>query len=267
MRRQTSATNLVDIGVNLSHDSFDPDRAEVLARARAAGVSRLIVTGSSLESSEAAVSLARSDPALFATVGVHPHHADELDAASVPLLAALAGQPGAVAIGECGLDFYRNFSPRERQEAGFRLQLELAIQTGLPVFLHQRDAHERFLAILDECKPGMPPGVAHCFTGGPRELADYLDRGLYIGITGWLCDERRGDALREAVRYLPRDRLLLETDAPYLLPRDLEPKPRTRRNEPMHLPHVLKALARIMDVPAEQLAEASTRNAEALFGL
>jgi TatD DNase family protein len=267
MRRETSATGLIDIGVNLSHDSFDADRAEVLARARAAGVSRLIVTGSSLASSDAALSLARSDPGLFATIGVHPHHADELDDASVPRLAALAGQPGTVAIGECGLDFYRNFSPRERQEAAFRLQLQLANQTGLPVFLHQRDAHERFLALLDECAPGIPPGVAHCFTGGPQELVDYLDRGLYIGITGWLCDERRGDALRQAVRDLPLDRLMLETDAPYLLPRDLEPKPRTRRNEPMYLPHILQALARIMDVPAARLAEASTRNAETLFGL
>jgi len=262
-----TAMNLVDIGVNLAHDSFDADRAEVIARARAAGVARMIVTGSSLASSEAALRLAQQDPAMFATVGVHPHHADEVDAAHLPALAQLAAQPGAVAIGECGLDFYRDFSPRDRQESAFRLQLELAMQTGLPVFLHQRDAHERFLAILDECGPRQPPGVAHCFTGGPRELADYLDRGLYVGITGWICDERRGAALREAARFLPLDRVMIETDAPYLLPRDLEPRPRTRRNEPLHLPHVLQALARLMGVAAAELAEASTRNAEALFRL
>jgi TatD DNase family protein len=259
--------NLVDIGVNLAHDSFDADRAAVIARARAAGVARMIVTGSSLASSEAALRLAQQDPALFATVGVHPHHADEVDAAHLPLLAALAAQPGAVAVGECGLDFYRDFSPRDRQESAFQLQLELAMQTGLPVFLHQRDAQERFLAILDECGPRLPAGVAHCFTGGPRELADYLDRGLHVGITGWICDERRGDALRAAARYLPLDRVMIETDAPYLLPRDLEPKPRTRRNEPLHLPHVLRTLACLMDIPVEALAEASTRNAEALFRL
>jgi TatD DNase family protein len=259
--------NLVDIGVNLAHDSFDADRAEVIARARAAGVARMIITGSSLASSEAALGLAQQDPALFATIGVHPHHADEVDAAHLPMLAALAAQPGAVAVGECGLDFFRDFSPRDRQESAFRLQLELAMQTGLPVFLHQRDAHARFLAILDECGPRLPAGVAHCFTGGPSELADYLDRGLYVGITGWICDERRGDALRAAARYLPLDRVMIETDAPYLLPRDLEPKPRTRRNEPRHLPHVLRTLARLMDVPVDTLAEASTRNAEALFRL
>jgi TatD DNase family protein len=140
---------------------------------------------------------------LFATAGVHPHHAGELDSAQLPSLAALAVRPEAVAVGECGLDFFRDFSPRELQEAAFRLQLGLAVQTGLPVFLHQRDAHERFLAILDECGSKMPRGVAHCFTGGPQELADCLDRGLYIGVTGWICDERRGDALRDAARYLP----------------------------------------------------------------
>ena len=258
---------LVDIGVNLAHDSFDSDRAEVVARARAVGVQRMIITGSSLRSSEAAVRLARQDPGLFATVGVHPHHAEEVDAAHLPALAALAVQPGVVAVGECGLDFCRDFSPRDCQEAAFRLQLELAMHSGLPVFLHQRDAHERFLAILDECGAGRPAGVAHCFTAGPGELVDYLDRGLYVGITGWICDERRGDALREAARFLPLDRVMIETDAPYLLPRDLAPRPRTRRNEPMHLPHVLHTLARLMDVTAERLAEASTRNAEALFGL
>jgi TatD DNase family protein len=258
---------LVDIGVNLAHDSFDADRAEVIARARAVGVQRMIVTGSSLASSAAALALAQQDAGLFATVGVHPHHAADIDASHAPELLGMAGSPGAVAVGECGLDFFRDFSPRDRQQEAFRLQLEIAMQTGLPVFLHQRDAHERFVAILDECGAKRPAGVAHCFTGGPRELSDYLDRGLYIGVTGWICDERRGDALRAAARHLPLDRVLVETDAPYLLPRDLEPRPRGRRNEPMHLPHVVRALAALMGVTPEKLAEASTRNAEALFSL
>jgi TatD DNase family protein len=262
-----TASGLVDIGVNLAHDSFDADRAEVIERAHAAGVARMIVTGSSLQSSRDAVALAQREAGLFATVGVHPHHAAELESVHREQLALLAAQSGVVAIGECGLDFFRDFSPRDRQESAFRLQLELAIDRRLPVFLHQRDAHARFLAILDGCGAARPPGVAHCFTGSRDELADYLDRGLYVGITGWICDERRGDALRAAARYLPLDRVLIETDAPYLLPRDLEPKPRSRRNEPMHLPHVLRALGRAMQVDAGRLAEATTRNAEALFGL
>lgn len=262
-----TSLDLVDIGVNLAHDSFDPDRAAVMERARAVGVRRMIVTGSTLQSSTDALRLAAGDSNLFATVGVHPHHASELDAAQAAALAQLLERPRAVAVGECGLDFFRDFSPRPRQEEAFRVQLELAMQTGLPVFLHQRDAHERFVAILDECGPQRPAGIAHCFTGGPAELRAYLDRGLYIGITGWICDERRGDALRAAARHLPLDRVMVETDAPYLLPRDLEPRPRTRRNEPAHLPHVLRTLARLMDVPPERLAEASTRNAETLFQL
>lgn len=259
--------NLVDIGVNLAHDSFDADRAAVVARARAAGVARMVITGSTLASSAAAVDLARADPAMYATVGVHPHHASELAETDVAPLRALLTAPRAVAVGECGLDFFRDFSPRPAQEAAFRMQLELAMETGLPVFLHQRDAHERFVAILDECGSRRPVGVAHCFTGGPEELRDYLDRGLYVGITGWLCDERRGDALRAAVRYLPLDRVMVETDAPYLLPRDLAPRPPSRRNEPMHLPHVLRTLARLMGQDVAHLAEHTTRNAEALFSL
>ena len=259
--------NLVDIGVNLAHDSFDADRASVMERAHAAGVQRMIVTGSTLESSAAAVRLAASSAGLYATVGVHPHHATDLAEADLPRLRELLAQPGAVAVGECGLDFFRDFSPRDSQEAAFRLQLELAMETGLPVFLHQRDAHQRFVAVLDECGARMPPGVAHCFTGGPEEMRAYLERGLYIGVTGWICDERRGDALRAAARFLPLDRVMIETDAPYLLPRDLEPKPRTRRNEPMHLPHVLHALAGLMGIDAERLAAATTANAERLFAL
>lgn len=262
-----SRLDLVDIGVNLAHDSFDADRDAVIERARSAGVRRMIVTGSTLRSSTDALGLAATDAGLYATVGVHPHHASELDAGQAAGLADLLRHPRAVAVGECGLDFFRDFSPRPRQEEAFRVQLELAMQAGLPVFLHQRDAHERFVAILDECGPRRPAGVAHCFTGGPAELRDYLDRGLYVGVTGWICDERRGDALRAAARFLPLDRVMVETDAPYLLPRDLEPRPRTRRNEPMHLPHVLDALARLMEVPPERLAEASTRNAETLFRL
>jgi len=258
---------LVDIGVNLAHDSFDSDREAVIGRARDAGVTRMIITGSSLASSAAALRLASQDPGLYATIGVHPHHATELGEDEVGELEALLADDNAVAVGECGLDFFRDFSPRDRQESAFRLQLELAMRSGLPVFLHQRDAHERFVALLDECGTRLPAGVAHCFTGGPAELEDYLERGLYIGVTGWVCDERRGDALRAAVRHLPLDRVMIETDAPYLLPRDLQPRPRTRRNEPVHLPHVLQVLAGLMDVSPQQLATASTRNAETLFGL
>src|SRR5690606_8963497 len=245
-----------------------PDRDAVIERAAANGVDRLIVTGTSVRASEAAAELAASRPGtLFATAGVHPHHATELDAAALDRLAPLLERPEVVAVGECGLDFYRNFSPRDRQEHAFVAQLELAVAARKPVFLHQRDAHERFVALLEPFVGRIVGGVAHCFTGGRVELRRYLDLGLYIGITGWLCDERRGHALRDALPEVPLDRVLLETDAPYLLPRDLESPPRNRRNEPAFLPHIARRAAALLGVEPEILAAASTANAERLFGL
>lgn len=260
--------DLIDIGANLTHDSFERDRGAILARAAEAGVRRLIVTGASVASSLQAAALAAAHPAsLYSTAGIHPHHASELDDRSIGALRALAAQPRVVAIGECGLDFFRDFSPRDAQQRAFDAQLELAGETGLPAFLHQRDAHEPFVRTLARRRDRLAGAVAHCFTGGRDELAAYLDLDLYIGITGWVCDERRGAALREALPQVPLNRLLLETDAPYLLPRDLEPKPRDRRNEPAYLPHILGVVARALDVPAEEVAAASTRNAEILFRL
>jgi TatD DNase family protein len=147
----------------------------------------------------------------------------------------------------------------------FRLQLELAVEIGKPVFLHQRDAHDAFTSILRDYLPSLAGGVAHCFTGDERELRDYLSMGLAIGITGWICDERRGRHLRELVRLIPLDRMMLETDAPYLLPRDLEPRPKSRRNEPRYLPHILETVAACRNESPAVIAAATTRNALAFF--
>jgi TatD DNase family protein len=263
----TLIPRLVDIGLNLAHDSFDHDREHVVTTARAAGVTRMVVTGSTLESTAAALELVRSDPATFrCTAGVHPHHASELRAEDLPRLRDLIAAPGVGAAGECGLDHFRNFSPHEAQERAFRWQLELAVECGKPVFLHQRDAHDAFVAILRDYRPRLAGGVAHCFTGDARELAAYLDLGLSIGITGWICDERRGQHLRALVRQVPLERLMVETDAPYLLPRDLNPRPAHRRNEPKYLPHVVKAIAASRGEPYEFVAAATTRNALEFFG-
>ncbi len=259
---------LIDIGANLTHDSFNHDLAEVLDRAADAGVTRLIVTGTSLDASEKAVRLTNSYPGrLFATAGLHPHHARDFDAEHGAGLRHLGTDPRVVALGECGLDYFRDYSPREAQAEAFVAQLRIAAEVGKPVFLHQRDAHQDFLAILADHLPQIPGGVAHCFTGGPAELEEILELGLFVGITGWICDERRGSDLRQAVRHLPLDRVLLETDAPYLLPRDLPRKPSGRRNEPAFLPHILAATAHYMQQPDDVLAEAATRNAERLFAL
>jgi len=260
---------LIDIGINLGHDSYDSDRDAVLARAAAAGVVQMVITGSSRESSHKAIELSRAHPGvLFATAGVHPHHATELTAELVVQLETLACTPVVVAVGECGLDYFRDYSPRDTQRAAFARQLEIAERVGKPAFLHQRDAHEDFVAILREHPRALAFGaVAHCFTGNAAELDAYLGMGLWIGITGWICDERRGQHLLPLMREIPADKLLLETDGPYLLPRDLKPKPASRRNEPAFLRHVARTVARARGEEVDQLAHSSTAAARRLFSL
>jgi len=259
---------LVDIGANLAHDSFDRDRAAVIERAAQAGVAAMVVTGSTVADSARALALCRQWPQrLRATAGVHPHHAAGFAQADVAELSDLLDDPMAVAAGECGLDYFRNFSPPADQRRAFALQLRLAAERGCPLFLHQRDAHADFLAMLREHPGPASRAVLHCFTGGPAELEDCLALGLSIGVTGWICDERRGQALRESVPRIPDDGLLIETDAPYLLPRTLKPAPAHRRNEPMYLPLVLAETARCRGQPPEMVAACSTANACRLFEL
>jgi TatD DNase family protein len=259
---------LIDIGANLGHESFRHDLDGVLARAVAAGVVQLVVTGASEQGSVDALELARRHPdRLFATAGVHPHHAADFTSHTESVLADLHRLPEVRAVGECGLDYYRDFSPRPAQRRAFERQLELAVACGKPLFLHQRDAHADFMAIMRDFAGRTGPAVVHCFTGTREELHDYLDAGWYIGITGWLCDERRGRHLRGFVREIPADRLMVETDAPYLLPRTLRPMPSHRRNEPMYLPHIVQELARDRGEEVAVTAAASTATARAFFNL
>jgi len=260
--------DLIDIGANLTHESFRQDFDDVLDRASAHGVGRMVVTGASREGSVHALEIARaSGGRLFSTAGVHPHHAIEYDDATDALLREIAVQPEVRAIGETGLDYNRNYSPRDVQREVFERQLRIAVDLGKPLFLHQRDAHHDFLAILKRYRDRVPAAVVHCFTDTGEALRDYLDLDCHIGITGWICDERRGAHLRELVKLIPADRLLLETDAPYLLPRTIRPMPKDRRNEPMYLAHIRDEVARDRGESREALTESSTRAAEAFFGL
>src|SRR5690606_18695945 len=225
-------------------DSFDHDRDAVLQRAREAGIVQMLVTGASREHSPKALALAQAHPGfLFATAGVHPHHAveytDECDAE----IRALHAHPQVLAVGECGLDYFRDFSPRPAQRRAFERQLQLAAESGKPLFLHQREAHADFIAMMKDFDGKLGPAVVHCFTGTREELFDYLDRDWHIGITGWLCDERRGQHLRELVKSIPANRLMIETDSPYLLPRTVKPQPSLRRNEPLYVAHNVGELA------------------------
>lgn len=260
--------SLIDIGANIAHDSFDDDRNAMLQRAAEAGVHRIIVTGSSDASNVEAAELAAGSPGvLFSTAGVHPHHASDYADESDALIRLLIQKDAVVAVGECGLDYCRNFSPREAQLEAFRRQLEIAKDSGLPVFLHQRDAHDDFVEILESALPDLSRAVAHCFTGEGESLREYVAMGLYIGITGWICDERRGQHLHDIVSVIPDDKLMIETDAPYLLPRTVRPKPKTRRNEPMYLPEVVSVVAAARGQTEAHVAKITTENAVRFFAL
>ncbi|CRM16310.1 Deoxyribonuclease TatD [Pseudomonas sp. 31 R 17] len=262
---------LIDIGVNLTNPSFDERHSAVLERAYAAGVQQLVLTGTSVEGSEQAMalctSLDESGQRLFSTAGIHPHSASAWSSDSAQRLRDLLNQPRVRAVGECGLDFNRDFSPRPQQEKVLEEHLALAVELKLPVFLHERDANQRLLEILKDYRDHLPAAVVHCFTGEQQALFSYLDLDLHIGITGWICDERRGTHLHPLVREIPRGRLMLESDAPYLLPRTLRPKPKNGRNEPAFLSEVLREVALHRHETLEDLALHSTACARAFFGL
>lgn len=259
---------LIDIGVNLTGSAFARDLEQVISRAQQVGVEKMMVTGTDVVHSRSALQLSQQYPeVLYATAGIHPHHASTWDEHSSLVLQTLAQQAAVVAIGECGLDFNRNYSPADAQRKCFEAQLELAADLGLPVFLHQRDAHDEFIAILRRWRDKLEAAVVHCFTGSEDEARAYGELDMYIGITGWICDERRGTSLQRAVKHIAEDRLMVETDAPYLLPRDLDPQPKDRRNEPMYLPHVCRALAHYRDQDQETMAQLTSRNAIRFFKL
>ena len=258
----------IDIGCNLSHESFNQDWPQVVDAAASAGVVQLVLTGASLQGSDRALELARQRPGtLFSTAGIHPHLATDFNADAAEHLAALHQHNEVVAVGECGLDYFRDFSPRPAQHHAFEGQLELAIACGKPLFLHQRDAHDDFMAILKPVRDQLGAVVVHCFTDTRRALFDYLDLDCHVGITGWVCDERRGMGLKELIEHIPADRLMLETDAPYLKPRNLRPKVRSHRNEPQWLPWIGGTVAALRRQSPTELAQQTTRNARAFFRL
>ncbi|MFD1803902.1 3'-5' ssDNA/RNA exonuclease TatD [Mixta tenebrionis] len=259
---------MFDIGVNLTSTQFAKDRAQVVTRAREAGLTGMLITGTNALESQQAQSLAQRHPDFcWSTAGVHPHHASEWSADTAATLRRLAEKPQVVALGECGLDFNRNFSAHDQQEYAFDAQLALAAELQMPVFLHCRDAHQRFIAVLKPWIARLPGAVVHCFTGTAEELAECLSLGLSVGITGWVCDERRGMTLRELLPQIPIERLLLETDAPWLLPRDMRPRPTSRRNEPCFLPHIVRQVALWRGEDAAWLAQQTDANSRRLFRL
>jgi len=259
---------LIDIGANLTSQRFQKDLPLVIGRAQEAGVQVMIVTGTDRPNSEKAWQLSGSYPSvLYSTAGMHPHHAGDWNDKVAAVLQELTSQETVLAVGECGLDFNRNFSKPADQERALHGQLELAASCGLPVFLHERDAHDRFFAILGKYRDKLAGAVVHCFTGDEAALKAYLDLDCHIGITGWICDERRGLHMHDFVHLIPDNRLMVETDAPYLLPRNIKNKPAGHRNEPMYLPVVVEQLAKIRGQSATEVAAVTTETAKVFFGI
>ncbi|GEN29002.1 secretion protein MttC [Halovibrio variabilis] len=258
---------LVDIGANLTHDSFGRDLEAVIQRAQAARVTTMIVTGTDLAHAEQAVALAKQYPGLYATAGVHPHDASHWNADLQRAMAALHAMPEVVAVGECGLDFNRNLSTPQEQQRAFEAQLAQAVESGLPLFLHERDAGQRMREILHTWRDDISQTVVHCFTADRDTLFGYLDLDLHIGLTGWICDERRGHHLRSLVNDIPLKRLMVETDCPYLLPRNLPAKLKGRRHEPALLPWITREIAQWRGISETELANATTQTAQRFFRL
>lgn len=261
----------IDIGVNLTNNRFNDDYDAVINKAREAGVTAQIITGTSPKESQQAYDMANKYPDLFATAGCHPHDAKDFKADDLDKLKALLSNDKVVAVGECGLDFNRNFSPPDVQLEVFEQQLQLAGDLQKPLFLHERDAGEAMVSLLSQYKAHLPPAVIHCFTGSQASLEQYIDMGVFIGITGWICDERRGQALAEMVHLIPDSKLMIETDSPFLTPRDLSKEQKSQlssnRNEPCLLPHVAAKIAECRQQPLSQLAKHCYNNSVRFFNL
>ena len=259
---------MIDIGVNFTNKRFDKDRSDIIQRAKKNKVSGFLVTGTNIEESKKALDLCQQFPNyLNCTAGVHPHDADHVSANYLEEITELARHHQVKAIGECGLDFNRNFSAPEQQLKVFQQQIDLAVVLKLPLFLHQREAFEPWLELLKPALGKVPAMVSHCFTGNKKELERCLAADMYIGITGWLCDERRGQELRDIIKYIPLNRLMIETDAPYLTPRNIRPKPKSSRNEPSYLPYVVQTYAELTGLSSEIIIQQSTINAQKVFDL
>ncbi|KAJ8910788.1 hypothetical protein NQ315_015129 [Exocentrus adspersus] len=281
---------LIDVGANLTNKKYSRDLDSVILRAKDSGVQKIMVTGTSLKASKEALRLTRIYPnTLYSTAGIHPHDAKSYTDESWEELQRLAENIECVAIGECGLDYNRNFSEPEDQRMVFKKHIKLAIELKKPLFVHERDAHEDLLQILDEFKGKLPPILVHCFTGSFEHALAYLDKGFYIGLTGYLCKDKSDTGVRKLLENgsMPLDRLVVETDAPFMYPNTRASKLPThvkdgltersmmflhryctfQRNEPCSLPAIVEMIAAFMKKKPEEVALATSFNAMKLFGL
>ena len=252
---------MFDIGANLTSSHFSDDLDSVLDESFEAGVKKICITSSNLQDVRNAKKITERNKNLYYSVGFHPHNAKDFKVEFLKDMSIYLEDPKAICLGEMGLDFNRNFSSKKEQILCFESQLSLANSISKPLFLHQRDAHEEFLSVLDNHKFNQKL-IVHCFTGNLSELEDYLKRDFYIGITGWVCDLKRGLELRECINHIPQDKLLIETDSPYLSPRK-----KIRRNEPKFLIDVAEEVATLRQETKESIIKSSYENSLNFFNL
>ena len=257
-----------DIACNLTHESIMQNIDDVISEAKLVNVNKLGLISAELEDFSKIATLVKTYPnELAPTYGVHPHHASQLNGFTKNEFLHLVSKYNPNVIGEIGLDYFRNISTPEEQMHAFEIQLQTAIDLELPVFLHQRDSHDDFLKILRNYHSELSSLVVHCFTGTQRELDEYLELGSYIGLTGWICDERRNKELRASIKNIPLEKLMIETDAPYLIPRNLKPRPSKNINLPKYLPHIAAEISSLTDYSIVEIATQTYNNAIKFFKL
>lgn len=250
----------IETHAHLDFDRFDEDRGAVIARAKDSGIDTIITVGANMAGSLKALEIAQKYDFIYATLGIHPHDALEATDANIAKLKELGKDKKIVAIGECGLDFFKNYTPREAQMAAFLKQIELSNVLNLPLIIHARDAGEECLAVLKE--EGVGQAVFHCFSGDLELAKKIWDKGFYTSFTGSITYSN-SDKIYEVIRNVPEELFMIETDCPFLAPQEY----RGKRNEPMYVIEVAKKIAEIRGMPLEKVAEISTKNAERFFSL
>ena len=260
-----NSNSYFDIGANLTHESFHKDFITVIEDAKQNNIKKICITSTSIEDTKLSLELLKNDQNFFITTcGIHPHYADTFKESNIEEIKKLSAHPSVKAIGETGLDFNRNYSRKENQILCFESQIEVAQELRLPLFLHQRDAHKDFINCFNNIDLKVN-AVVHCFTGEKEEFYEYLDRGFWIGFTGWICDPVRGKHMIDLIANMPLERIMIETDSPYLLPKNLKIK--GRRNEPKFIVEVAKKIAELQNKSLEEITQIFFDNSQKFFNL
>ena len=257
---------IADIACNFTSDRFDNDLDEVINQAIVNNITKFGLICSRLSDIDKLLEIYnRYSKDMFFTIGVHPHHANEINEEYLKKLKEVINNNNPHAIGETGLDFFRNLSTYEEQIFAFEEQIKIAIDTNKPLFLHQRDSHDDFIKILRKYSSDINKSVVHCFTGTKEQLNDYLELDCYIGVTGWICDAKRNVELRKTIKNIPLEKLMIETDCPYLIPKNLEEKPKNNRNEPTYLNHIANEVATLMKKDINDIREKTYKTSLSFF--